>query len=47
VTSARTTSLPSLQAELDHITQQTRALVQPERLAISERATAELLASGI
>jgi peroxiredoxin len=47
VTSARSTSLPSLQAELDHITQQTRALVQPERLAISERATAELLAGGI
>jgi peroxiredoxin len=44
VTSARATSL---QDELDRITQQTRALVQPERLAISERATAELLASGI
>jgi len=44
VTSARTTSL---QEELDRITQQTRALVQPERLAISERASAELLASGI
>jgi peroxiredoxin len=37
----------SLQAQLDRITQQTRALVQPERLAISEQATAELLASGI
>jgi peroxiredoxin len=44
VTSARTASL---QDELDRITQQTRALVQPERLAISERATAELLGSGI
>jgi peroxiredoxin len=44
VTSARPASL---QDELDHITQQTRALVQPERLAISERATAELLGSGI
>jgi peroxiredoxin len=44
VTSAR---LASLQDELDRITQQTRALVQPERLAISERASAELLASGI
>ncbi len=41
------TSAASLQDELDRITQQTRALVQPERLAISERATAELLASGI
>jgi peroxiredoxin len=40
-------SLPSLQDRLDRITQNTRALVQPERLAISERATAELLASGI
>lgn len=37
----------SLQDALDHITQNTRALVQPERLAISERATAELFASGI
>jgi peroxiredoxin len=37
----------SLQDALDRITQNTRALVQPERLAISERATAELLASGI
>jgi peroxiredoxin len=37
----------SLQDTLDRITQNTRALVQPERLAISERATAELLASGV
>lgn len=44
MTSARTASL---QDELDRITQQTRALVQPDRLAISERASAELLASGI
>ena len=44
---ARAASLASLQAELDRITQQTRALVQPERLAIGERATAELMASGI
>ncbi|HEY5056017.1 MAG TPA: peroxiredoxin-like family protein [Acidobacteriaceae bacterium] len=42
-----TTRVASLQNELDHITQQTRALVQPERLALSEQATAELLASGI
>ena len=40
-------TLPSLQDQLDRITQNTRALVQPERLAISEQATAELLASGI
>jgi peroxiredoxin len=41
------TSLPSLQDELDRITQNTRALVQPERLAVSERQTAELFATGI
>jgi peroxiredoxin len=39
--------VPSLQDELDRITQNTRALVQPERLAISERQTAELFATGI
>jgi peroxiredoxin len=39
--------LPSLQDELDRITQNTRALVQPERLAVSEQQTAELFASGI
>jgi peroxiredoxin len=39
--------LPSLQDELDRITQNTRALVQPERLAISEQQIAEILASGI
>jgi peroxiredoxin len=37
----------SLQDQLDRITQNTRALVQPERLAISEKATAELFHSGI
>jgi len=37
----------SLQDELDRITQNTRALVQPERLAISERQTAELFATGV
>ena len=37
----------SLQDELDRITHNTRALVQPERLAISERQTAELLGTGI
>jgi peroxiredoxin len=36
-----------LQDALDRITQNTRALVQPERLAISERATAELFATGV
>jgi peroxiredoxin len=37
----------SLQDSLDAITQNTRALVQPERLAISERQVAELFATGI
>ena len=36
-----------LQDQLDAITARTRALVQPERLALSETATAELFASGI
>ena len=36
-----------LQDQLDAITSRTRALVQPERLAGSERAVAELFASGI
>lgn len=37
----------SLQDELDRITQNTRALVQPERLAFSEKTVAELFATGI
>jgi peroxiredoxin len=37
----------SLQDQLDAITQNTRALVQPERLAISEKATADLFNTGI
>ena len=37
----------TLQDQLDTITANTRKLVQPERLAISEHATAELLHSGI
>src|SRR5580693_1127700 len=37
----------SLQDQLDRITQNTRALVQPERLAISEKATEDLFNSGI
>ncbi len=36
-----------LQDQLDEITQRTRTLVQPERLAPSERAIAELFATGI
>ena len=36
-----------LQDSLDAITARTRALVQPERLAISEQACAELFATGI
>ena len=42
-----TRTIPSLQEALDQITQNTRALVQPERLALSEDATAQLFASGI
>ncbi len=38
---------PSLQDQLDAITARTRSLVQPDRLAISEQATAELFATGI
>ena len=36
-----------LQDQLDGITASTRNLVQPERLAIGERAVEELLLSGI
>jgi peroxiredoxin len=36
-----------LQDQLDEITTNTRALVQPERLAIAERAVEELFLSGI
>ncbi|MBS1815913.1 MAG: redoxin domain-containing protein [Acidobacteria bacterium] len=36
-----------LQPKLDEITTNTRKLVQPERLAVSERVIAELLASNI
>jgi len=36
-----------LQDQLDRITQNTRALVQPERLEFSERIIAELFATGI
>jgi peroxiredoxin len=37
----------SLQDQLDRITQNTRKLVQADRLAISEQATADLFATGI
>ncbi len=39
--------MTSLQDRLDAITEQTRKLVQPERLAPGEQAVAELFASGI
>ena len=37
----------SLQSQLDTITSQTRALVQPERLAITDASVQDLLASGL
>jgi peroxiredoxin len=37
----------SLQDQLDRITQNTRALVQPERLAVSEQMVADLFNTGI
>jgi peroxiredoxin len=40
-------AMESLQDQLDEITASTRNLVQPERLAVSERAIAELYATGI
>lgn len=40
------TPVPSLQDLLDEITQNTRRLVQPERLAPAERFVSELFASG-
>jgi peroxiredoxin len=39
--------MTSLQDQLDEITANTRHLVQPERLAIGERAVEELFATGI
>lgn len=39
--------MTSLQDKLDHITQRTRALVQPDRLAFSEQTTADLFHTGI
>ncbi len=42
-----TIKMTALQDQLDEITANTRNLVQPERMAISERAVQELLGSGI
>jgi peroxiredoxin len=39
--------MTALQDQLDEITANTRKLVQPERMAVSERAVAELMNSGI
>ncbi len=39
--------MQDLQNKLDQITSNTRRLVQPERLAISEQATADLFSTGI
>lgn len=39
--------MPHLQDQLDRITENTRTLVQPERLAISDRAIQQLFASGM
>jgi len=40
-------TVTSLQDQLDEITHNTRQLVQPERLAVGERAVAELFGTGI
>ncbi|HTY83384.1 MAG TPA: redoxin domain-containing protein, partial [Silvibacterium sp.] len=39
--------MPHLQDQLDEITATTRTLVQPERLAVNDRAIEELFGSGI
>jgi peroxiredoxin len=39
--------MTALQDQLDEITANTRNLVQPERMAVSERAVADLFSSGI
>jgi peroxiredoxin len=41
------TARPPLQSQLDAITAQTRTLVQPERLAVTDNAIHDLLATGI
>lgn len=38
---------PDLQSQLDEITARTRGLVQPERLAVTDAAVQDLLATGI
>ena len=40
-------TIASLQDQLDEITANTRSLVQPDRLAVGERAVEELFATGI
>ena len=40
-------NIHNLQSQLDNITAQTRALVQPERLAITDASVQDLLASGV
>ena len=45
--SAKMEKMTTLQDHLDEITANTRKLVQPERMAVSERAVAELFGSGI
>lgn len=45
--STKKTQTVSLQDQLDRITQNTRALVQPERLEFSERTVAQLFTTGI
>jgi peroxiredoxin len=47
MTSYGRTKLTSLQDQLDEITANTRHLVQADRLAVGERAVAELFATGI
>ena len=48
MTTQRTHNLaPSLQSQLDTITANTRGLVQPERLAVTDTAVQDLLATGI
>ncbi len=39
--------MPDLQPQLDNITANTRSLVQPERLAITDNAVQQLLATGV
>jgi peroxiredoxin len=45
--SSPATARPPLQTQLDEITSQTRTLVQPERLAVTDAFIGQLLASGV